>query len=513
MKWEFTCPNCGYIITEEDFSKNEKILANLKSIFDKHKDIYIQNLREKLIIDLQEQQKEELSRIIAEKENQFNKIKQEELDKLNQIITNQSIELSNNKINLEKLLVEKENSINLAKQKEIDDLKEHIAKLSTLIENNKLELDKTLAEKENQFNKIKQEELDKLNQIITNQSIELSNNKVNLEKLLIEKENSINLAKQKEIDDLKEHIAKLSTLIENNKLELDKTLAEKENQFNKIKQEELDKLNQIITNQSIELSNNKVNLEKLLVEKENQLMNKQQEIILNYEKELKILNFQVEELKIANATNKVIQNKTKGENFEHEVYGELLKVFEDDKVTKITSQDKKADYLQKIITDNKKIGKIVYEVKNAEWSNAWEKKLVEDMAKQDSKYGILVATSFNKKYPGIPFKKSDENPNIYLCDADSFIFVGQILRSMIKIENKLDSQKQITNYDEKIKAFTSWKEVHLPKLIKMFEDSFMRIKEAEASITKKVDEIRIAREKMHNNALHNIREFLEEFNF
>lgn len=347
MNWEFVCPNCKHSITEDDFNKNEKILANLKDIFDKHKNSYIQDLEKKLVVDLQERQKDQLSKMIAEKELELNKQQQEELDKLKQTINEQKNELEKNEVNLE-----------------------------------------------------------------------------------------------------------------------------------------------------------------------NQLMIKQQEIRSKYEEKIETLNSKVKDLEIANATNKVIQNKTKGENFEHDVHGELLKVFEGDEVTKITSQDKKADYLQEVKIDKKNIGKIVYEVKNAEWSNTWEKKLVEDMAKQGSKYGILVATSFNKKYPNIPFKKSDENENIYLCDPDSFIFVGQIIRNIIKIEYKFDSQKsQTTGYDEKINEFNSWKEVQLPRLIKIFEDNFKRINSAETSITKQVGEIRIARETMYKKALQNIRDFLEVFSF
>lgn len=348
MNWEFVCPNCKHSITENDFNKNEKILANLKDIFDKHKNSYIQDLEKKLVADLQERQKDQLSKMIAEKELELNKQKQEEVDKLKQTINEQKIELEKNEVNLE-----------------------------------------------------------------------------------------------------------------------------------------------------------------------NQLMIKQQEIRSKYEEKIETLNSKVKDLEIANATNKVIQNKTKGENFEHEVHGELLKVFDEyDKVTKITSQDKKADYLQEVRTDDKKniIGKIVYEVKNAEWSNTWEKKLVEDMAKQGSKYGILVATSFNKKYPNIPFKKSDENSNIYLCDPDSFIFVGQIIRNIIKIEYKFNSQKsQTTSYDEKINKFNSWKEAQLPRLIRIFEDNFKRINLAETSITKQVDEIRIAKENMYKKSLQIIIHFLEDF--
>ncbi|AKU79989.1 DUF2130 domain-containing protein [Spiroplasma turonicum] len=502
MTFVFECPNCHYKITDVDFKQDERILSSLKTIFDNHKDEYIKNIKSELVAEINKQQTTEFDKKLAIKENEFNLKIQEEKDKLNKIINDQLIELNNNKNNLKLLENEIQISITKEKQKEIDALKENIASLNSIIKNNELESQKLVAEKINELNILKQKELDELNNKLTAQTIELSNSKSTLQSILDKKVLEITNNKQKEIDNLKEEIKKLEILVQNNKSELNSTVLKKENELQKI-----------ITELKAELSNSNNLLEKEIAKKEAEFIKKLQEETAKYQNEININNKQIKELEMANMANKVIQNKIKGENFEHDVYGELLKVFEDDKVIKITSQDKKADYLQEVILDNKTIGKIVYEVKNAEWSNVWEKKLIEDMAKQGSKYGILVATSFNKKYPGIPFKKSDISQNIYICDADSFIFIGQIIRSIIKLEHKFEMQKNITDYDEKIKGFNSWKEVHLPKLLKICEDSFERIKDSEQSIIKKVDEIRIAREKMQNNALHNIRVYIEELNF
>lgn len=286
MNLFFNCPNCGHKITEEDFDKNEKILANLKTIFDNHREEYIKSIKKQLTEEFKDSQK--------------------------------------------------------------------------------IEIDKQLALKENEFNKEKQKEIDKLNLLIKNQEIELNNAKSNFEVLLSKKEIEINSNKQKEIDQLKDTISKLNILVENNKSTLENTILEKEALFNKTKQIELEKLNKIINDQNIELTNSNIKLEKILAEKQAEFLQKQKEIENKYEYEIKTYNDKILQLEIANATNKVIQNKTKGENFEHDVHGELLKVFEEDRVTKITSQDKKADYLQEVILDSKLIGKIVYEVKNAE---------------------------------------------------------------------------------------------------------------------------------------------------
>jgi len=75
------------------------------------------------------------------------------------------------------------------------------------------------------------------------------------------------------------------------------------------------------------------------------------------------------DLILKNNENRIINNKIKGENFEHEVEGELRKAFgsSDDMIEKITVADKKADYLQIVRNSQREeLGRIVYEVKNAE---------------------------------------------------------------------------------------------------------------------------------------------------
>lgn len=277
-----------------------------------------------------------------------------------------------------------------------------------------------------------------------------------------------------------------------------------------------------IQKQQLELeSNKKINdIEIKLNNKQNELNSFQQKLDLEkqkleseYLKNKSILETkykeQITELEKANIQQKVIQNKMKGENFEHEVEGELRKAFEDDIIEKITSGAKKADYLQIIKNKDDSIGRIVYEVKNAEWSNNWEKKLIDDMASQKSKYGILVSTSFNDKYRGIPFKVSDFSSNIYLTDPESFIFVGQIIKKLIKIEWEISKNQNNKDNNKAIKDFYDWRDTQFNKTNKLFEDQLKRIEGSENSITKQVDEIRIAREKIISNWKIIIKAFIE----
>ncbi|WP_338972658.1 DUF2130 domain-containing protein [Spiroplasma endosymbiont of Panorpa germanica] len=390
----FTCPNCEYKITEKDFQENESILSNLKEIFKKHEQDYIETIKSSLTL---------------------------ELNSKNEMLLNQK-----------------------------------------------------LAQAENEFEKAKQAEISKLKDIISKQQNDISNSELRFSNELIKHKHDFETKSLQEIMNLKSQITSYEAQLKTNQILIDQAKLE-------VEQEGLKKLVEVEKRLNSEINN---------------------------------LNKQIKDLEHANTLNKVIQNKTKGENFEHEVEGELRKVFEpQDIIEKITAMDKKADYLQTIRINEKEIGKIVYEVKNAEWSNNWEKKLTEDMARQKSKYGILVSTSFNKKFSGIPFKRSDENPNIYLCDPESFIFVGQIIKTIIFAENKFNENKNLEGHQEKIEVFNQWKDTQLPVLNKLFADSFDRIKSAEYGIAKQVDEIRISREKMQNHWIKNIKDYLDALIF
>ncbi len=467
MSFEFKCPNCNHIITEADFNKNEQILSHLNEIFKVHKNNYIKELEVKLVDQYKIEQDKAIKSALIAKENEILKSNQKELDKLNQVIAEQNIKL----------------------------------------ENNKLALEKSLATKEVELLKINKEKLDELNEVIAEQKNQLKSSDLILEKSLAENENKINQTKNNEIFTLKQEISRLEQEQKAQKIMLEKSLATKENTLLNSHHEQLSNLNQIIAEQKSKLANSSLELTNSL---------SQQEIQFNREKNIEFLGLknQIQELEKANLQFKVIQNKIKGENFEHEVETELRKTFEpDDIISKITDQDKKADYLQAVRQDNTVIGKIVYEVKNAEWSNNWEKKLVDDMTKQGSKYGILIATSFNSKYAGIPFKRSDYNPNIYLTDSESFYFVGQILRTLIKIEYRLDSSREKTNYSEKISQFNEWKEIELPKLDISLNGSLQKIDELANSISRSAEKIKKEKTKVYETWIKNIKDYLDNFIF
>ncbi|QGS52038.1 DUF2130 domain-containing protein [Spiroplasma tabanidicola] len=277
-------------------------------------------------------------------------------------------------------------------------------------------------------------------------------------------------------------------------------------------QKEKDELNLAISTNKDLISKLEANIKVLEASKKEEILIEKDKLRNEYDLQIKELNNQIMELKEANIQYKVIQNKTKGENFEHDVEAELRKVFPDDVIKKITSQSQKADYLQLVKENNVEVGKIVYEVKNATWSKTWEKKLIEDTAKEGAKYGILIATSFNDQYRGIPFKVSDENQNIFLTDADSFAFVGHIIRTLIKTEARLLEKYSRDDKNEKVESFNKWRDTSFVTVSKVFEDQFKRIEDSENAITNKLNEIRIAREKIFGQWKAVIKNFIEGLN-
>ncbi|QEH61950.1 hypothetical protein SCHIN_v1c07550 [Spiroplasma chinense] len=473
MELNFLCPKCGQTITEKDFDQSEQSLKHLHEFFNSKENIY----------------KEELSKEIKKS---FDKQKQLELDSLKTTIESSYIEKVTKLENtIQNLSQESENKLALSVKETENKYIKIITDLEASLKNLQTESESKISLTEKNIEAKYLQQLADLNQQI--------------ELLKSESTSKISIA-QKEVEN--KYIQQISELT----AQLDKVKTQSQNELetleSKIK----------LTNQEL-LNSKNLEIEKLKnelasIEDKSKLASK--ELIENYRQEyenkLAIANAEITELKISNAQNKVIQNKTKGENFEHDVEGELRKVFVNDIIEKINDATKKADFRHTIKEDGQVMGKIIYEVKNAEWKNTWEKKLTEDMAREESKYGILVATSFNDQYRGIPFKVSDQNPNIFLTDADSFTFVGNIVRMLIRTENKLIEKYKDGNQSEKIKEFNNWRDTSFIAFSKMLEDQFKRIEQSESSITLKINDIRIARQKIVGQWLKVVKTFIEGMN-
>lgn len=284
--------------------------------------------------------------------------------------------------------------------------------------------------------------------------------------------------------------------------------AKYKDQLNLLK-EDLNKITAENNAKITELNNNKELIVKEITQAyELKILEEKEQAIVPYRKE-------IEELKIANAQNKLIHSKVKGENFEHEVEGLLRTVFELDNVEKIniTTDNTKADFEHKILVNNQVAGTIIYEVKNANWSESWEEKLSVDIAKMGHKYGILVATSFNDRYKGIPFKRSQKNPNIWMTDADSFVFVAQILKNMIITTYELQSKilklnniiqdssdaemvKVLNEYKDRMDKLNLFWEKDMPVTMKVFRKEFANLESIVRTLNNSSNKIEKSKERI-----------------
>ncbi|WP_338984433.1 DUF2130 domain-containing protein [Spiroplasma endosymbiont of Diplazon laetatorius] len=285
------------------------------------------------------------------------------------------------------------------------------------------------------------------------------------------------------------------------------------------KQSEISELEKTIAKLKSDISNSdlinsqKLETLKIQLESNNKLLLNQLELELKtkYESVISTKEAEITDLKVANATNRILNNKTKGENWENEVELELRKIASStgDEVNKITRTGTKADFLQIVKDKDKDLGKIVFECKNGEWKDTWEPKLTEDMAKEGANYAILVATSTSEKFK-VPFLVSQRNKNILIADPDSFVFVCSMVRKLILIESNLRDK---TDNNESFEQFNTWKLNSLETFKGIVQKSIEGIESDERTILNKVEDIKKHRERLWRNWQILMLDFLEGVSF
>ncbi|PPE06225.1 DUF2130 domain-containing protein [Mesoplasma corruscae] len=333
-----------------------------------------------------------------------------------------------------------------------------------------------------EINLVKQTMTNDFNNEIQSFKIILNNKESLIKQLNEQKALEIDKEKNTLINQFNETKNSLEIKVANKELEI-KAMEERFNlEVAKNKEVIMNQFNQELNDLKLQLNNKQIEIDNLVKVKE--LESEKKELTIKNEYENRI-----NELTQANREFKIINSKRKGENFEHEVEEELQKGFGlFDQIDKLTTGDRKADYLQTIKNAKKEVvGKIVYEVKNAEWSNGWINKLAQDVANNKTKYGILIATSFNDQYRGVPFIKSNEYDNIWITDSESFIFVGQMLRRFIEFEYELNQKINIltsSSNNDIIKELEAQKEKLNNYWSVTFPTSYKKIKAEMESLDK-----------------------------
>lgn len=449
MEFKFKCPNCLEIvnISDENLDKHT-------SEFNEFKNSIVSKYEEKHYQEIKKQ---------LERNYQEELRKQVELKELN-IKSENKDKINNLEKQIEWLQLEKEKSI-LNKEKELTD--KYLTKIN--------ELEKALDSSD------KDREL-----------------------ALKQKELEINNTYSKLLEEVNKKNSNLENKLNTTKLEFQSYKEQVDNILkSKVMEVELSK-NNMIASLTEEVNNLKNSLKTELILKEQELLKMNAELL---EEKDKIIN----ELKLANATNRILNNKIKGENWELEVETELRKLaaISNDEIKKITRVGNKADYLQIVKVDDKEIGRIVFECKNGEWKESWETKLAEDMAKESGSYAILVATSVVDKFK-IPFLVSDKNKNIFIADPESFAFVIGMIRRIIIMENNLKNQGASNDVMD---DFGKWKTSSFELFKSVFQKSINNIEGDEKTIINKVADITKNREIIVRKFQELIINFIESFTF
>lgn len=112
---------------------------------------------------------------------------------------------------------------------------------------------------------------------------------------------------------------------------------------------------------------------------------------LEKEKKLQDALKQIEELK-----NKIQQGsqQTQGEVLELEIEETLKREFPSDQILEVKKGQRGADVIQKVIDKNgRECGIILWESKNAQWTDSWIKKLREDQREANASLAVLVSVN------------------------------------------------------------------------------------------------------------------------
>jgi len=489
----FSCPNCEKQFTLDEWLKHDKN-------------------QEQMNLYIKEKFSEEKSSLTKEFDEQMNQklslAKSIDSQAHNKQINELKLAHQKREKELELKLTQKEAEIIASQKAEVQKIDLEKAKISDQFSNQIAELKLALQKEQNQAKTLATQKNTEIKQIQDQQLLALEHQKNELQTKINErdaelrknKENQqhlIDLAKAEVANKFNDQISQLNLALQNNKNELNALLQQKEAEINQLKQKQLTDLEQ----------------------QKNQL-------IENHTLELNRLKDQKNQLEIKNAEKRILQNKIVGENWENEVENELIKAFGvlNDKVEKTTKSidATKPDYLQIIRDHNKnEIGRIVYEVKNAEWSDRWIPKLVEDAGKQKTKYGILVTNKFSEKnHMDVGFRQSDDYDNIWITDPFSFIFVAQIVRKLIEIEYSFNQQKrELTNtsheellkkYTETVDALKNYMLSELPSFIKNFETQMTNLTAVETALTKNANKITKVRDNLTKAFNKKIKEKLEK---
>lgn len=138
--------------------------------------------------------------------------------------------------------------------------------------------------------------------------------------------------------------------------------------------------------------------------------------------------------------------QTQGESLELTLEQELRKEFPSDNISEVKKGVRGADLIQEVIDRlNRSCGTIIWESKNAKWSDSWIPKLKEDQRQAKADLAVLVTVDLPKDIKTYNFKNG-----VWICSHNFFIPLAIALR--FNLINIYFEKQNAVGVDEKMKV-------------------------------------------------------------
>lgn len=140
--------------------------------------------------------------------------------------------------------------------------------------------------------------------------------------------------------------------------------------------------------------------------------------------------------------------QTQGEVLELTIERKLKEEYPQDEINEVKKGVRGADVIQKVFDKNgNACGSIIWESKNAKWSETWLSKLKEDQRQAKADLAVLVSSELpeNIKQKGLGYKNG-----VWIVSVTNFLSLSMSLR--FNLVNIYHEKENLTSVDEKMKV-------------------------------------------------------------
>jgi hypothetical protein len=138
--------------------------------------------------------------------------------------------------------------------------------------------------------------------------------------------------------------------------------------------------------------------------------------------------------------------QTQGETLELTIENKLREEFPSDEIDEVKKGVRGADVIQTVVDKlGRKCGTIIWESKNAKWSDTWISKLKEDQRQAKADLAVLVSVNLPESVNGFVFKNG-----VWVTSVPHFLYLALALR--FNLVNIYYEKQNAVGVDEKMKV-------------------------------------------------------------